>query len=280
MRALVGTYLVVALGACSTFAPISDGTSLSWGSTSRGELAHASELPVRGDGYLIPPTWAGRNMNFGTDELVALLVRATRRVAREEPGVPLYVGDLSAQRGGATAWHKSHQAGRDADLIFFAVDDDGRPAPVPTAMRIFDENGATVDGGRRYYFHTARNWALVRALLEDPDGDVQFLFVAHHLRKLLLDYAAAQGEPADLVERAEAVLLQPGDSLPHDDHLHVRIYCPASDLALGCRERGPLRWLKKGYKYATERMKETLADAPSALRPFCQLVGAGLVALQ
>jgi penicillin-insensitive murein endopeptidase len=280
MRALVGVSLVAALGACSAIGPIADGTSLSWGSTSRGALLDGAVLPVRGEGYTIPPGWAGRQMNWGTEELVGLIVRATRRVVYEAPGVPLYVGDLSAQRGGPTAWHRSHQAGRDADLIFFAVDDDGRSAPVPATMRIFDENGATLDGGRRYYFHTARNWALVRALLEDPAGDVQFLFVARHLRKLLLDYADAQAEPADLVERARAVLLQPGDSLPHDDHLHVRIYCPASDVALGCRERGPLRWLKKGYKYVAERVKETLDDAPIGIRPFCQLVGAGLVALR
>jgi penicillin-insensitive murein endopeptidase len=275
MRALAGVLL---LSACSVLGPMTDGSSVSWGSTSQGMLLNAAELPVRGDGYLIPPEWAGRSMNWGTEELVGLIVRATRQM---DAGAPLYVADMSAQRGGPTVWHRSHQAGRDADLIFFALDEDGRSAPIPSAMRVFDENGATRgDGGKRYYFHTQRNWELVKALADDPEGAVQYLFIARPLRKLLLDYAAAEGEPLDLIERAEALLQQPGDSLPHDDHLHLRIYCPASDLALGCRERGPLRWLKKGYKYAATRARAAAEEVVMTIRPFCQLAATGLMALR
>src|SRR5262245_44190417 len=134
MRALAGVLL---LSACSVLGPMTDGSSVSWGSTSQGMLLNAAELPVRGEGYLIPPEWAARSMNFGTDELVELIVRAARRM---DAGPPLYVADMSAQRGGPTVWHRSHQAGRDADLIFFAVDEDGLSAPMPSAMRVFDEN--------------------------------------------------------------------------------------------------------------------------------------------
>jgi hypothetical protein len=52
------------------------------------------------------------------------------------------------------------------------------------------------------------------------------------------------------------VLHQPGDSLPHDDHFHVRIYCPVGDRHAWCVDRAPLRWTKKAYKYRTR-----LADA-------------------
>jgi penicillin-insensitive murein endopeptidase len=270
---------VTALGACAQIGPVSDGTSVSYGRTNRGLLVGAAELPTRGDGYLIPPTWATRGLNFGTDELVGLLVRAARRTRLDSPGATVYFADLSPRTGGASAWHKSHQAGRDADVLFFALNEDGTPAGPPSAMVSFDEDGVAPDGRR---FDTARNWLLVRALLEDPVVEVQFLFVSTWLRQKLLDHAAAIGEPADLVERAEAVLLQPGDAPPHDDHLHVRIYCPASDRSLGCRDRGPLRWTKKGFKYAQLRaaVTATLAMELPRVRPFCQLLARSLVAVR
>jgi hypothetical protein len=31
--------------------------------------------------------------------------------------------------------------------------------------------------------------------------------------------------------------------------MHVRLYCDPGDWRLGCSDRGPVRWLKKGWKY-------------------------------
>jgi penicillin-insensitive murein endopeptidase len=45
----------------------------------------------------------------------------------------------------------------------------------------------------------------------------------------------------DLVWHAETVLMQPGDSLAHDDHIHMRIACTPEELVLGCEGGGP-RW--------------------------------------
>ena len=115
------------------------------------------------------------------------------------------------------------------------------------AAVVFDRNGRSLDGTLR--FDTARNWALVRALLEDPGVEIQYLFVHNNLRRAMLQHAHAVGDDADLVDRADALLRQPGDSLPHDDHLHVRIYCSAADRPYGCRDQGPVRWWKKRYKY-------------------------------
>jgi hypothetical protein len=99
------------------------------------------------------------------------------------------------------------------------------------------------------FFDVRRNWALVRALLEEPGIEIQYLFIHARLRERLLAYAAEQGEDPSLLERAEALLHQPGDSAPHDDHLHVRIFCAGDDRAYGCRDAGPVRWWKKRYKY-------------------------------
>jgi penicillin-insensitive murein endopeptidase len=73
---------------------------------------------------------------------------------------------------------------------------------------------------------------------------VQFLFMSRALEAQVIDYALALGEPFELVYRAETVLMQPTDSLPHDDHMHMRIACAPEELALGCSGGGPYwQWL-------------------------------------
>ncbi len=270
---------------CTSLGGITDGTSVSYGATSGGALLGAVELPLAGDGYVVPSPWATRGLNWGTEELVGLIVRAGRRMKADPGGGTLYVADLSPRQGGRSAWHRSHQTGRDADLHFLMLDEAGRPVPPPAAMVTFDATGssALVDEAgnpvQRRRFDVARNWLLVRALLEDPATDVQFLFIYAPLRQMLLDHAMATGEPVDVVARAAAVMTQPGDSLPHDDHLHVRIYCPAGDRSLGCHDRGPVRWLKKDWKYASRRTPAPRIDLALTLAaPMCRLLPAPLLA--
>jgi penicillin-insensitive murein DD-endopeptidase len=275
----VGLLALCLASACAAVGGVDDGTSLSAGWSHRGRLVNGVELPVRGDGYLMPPTWAARGLNWGTEELVGAIVRASRRVAIESPGAMLYVADLSPRRGGPSAWHRSHQTGRDADLHFFALDESGRPAPPPLAMVRFDASGRAPAAGR--LFDVPRNWLLVRALVEDPGAEVQFLFLSSGLRQLLLDHAVEVGEPTELVARAAALMQQPGDSLPHDDHLHLRIFCPAGDRTLGCRDRGPVRWLKKDWKYVAKRRAPEappVAFPHPAPGPMCRLVAESVLA--
>ena len=56
-------------------------------------------------------------------------------------------------------------------------------------------------------------------------AEVQWIFVAEHLKKLLLDRADAADAPADLQAAARRALRQPG-AKSHWDHFHVRIRCP------------------------------------------------------
>jgi penicillin-insensitive murein endopeptidase len=59
-----------------------------------------------------------------------------------------------------------------------------------------------------------------------------------------MDYARARGEPLELQYRVQTVMLQPTDSLPHDDHLHLRIACSAEEAQAGCSGGGPYwEWL-------------------------------------
>jgi penicillin-insensitive murein endopeptidase len=276
--------LVILLGgACAQLGPFTDGSSVSYGWTNNGALLDGARLPARGDGYEIPRVWSDRGLNWGTDELVGIIVRAARRVQLDAPGAPLYVGDMSPRRGGESQWHKSHQAGRDADLLFFLIDSTGKPVPAPDEMIELGADGATpATDGRGHkipqlFLDIPREWALVRALLADPVADVQWLFISRPLKRLLLDYARSIHEPADVVERAASVLQQPNDAPPHDDHLHLRIFCPTSDRALGCKDREPLRWFKKTWKYLETARRVTPVELPAFARaelgrPFCQFL--------
>lgn len=260
MRKLLACAAVVLCGCVGpTF--FSDGTSVSYGAFNRGALRHGKKLAPKGDGYVVPNLWVQRDADWATDELVTAIEHVARRVRREYPGAILGIGDMSRRGGGDSVLHRSHENGRDADLIYYAVDERGVPvAPADSMPRYpyFDlraraplppEHGVVFGPFSTRFFDVHRNWALVRALLEEPSIEIQYLFIHARLRERLLAWAASEGEDPSLLERAEFILHQPGDSAPHDDHLHVRIFCAADDRALGCRDGGPVRWWKKRWKY-------------------------------
>jgi penicillin-insensitive murein endopeptidase len=253
---------VVALAAgCYGPGFFTDGSSVSVGSFNHGALRHGARLPARGEGYEIPSLWQARGANYATDELVAAVEHAARRVRREYPGALLGVGDMSLRGGGGSVLHHSHENGRDLDLIYYAVDERRRPVAPADAMPRYpswdgraraprpQSHGVVFGPFSPRWFDVPRNWALVRALLEEPKIEIQYLFINRRLRERVLAYAVDQGEDPNLLERAQAILHQPGDSAPHDDHLHVRIFCAEDDRRFGCVDRGPIRWWKKRYKY-------------------------------
>jgi penicillin-insensitive murein endopeptidase len=89
-----------------------------------------------------------------------------------------------------------------------------------------------------------RQWETVKAFLTSKDIAVQWMFCSRWIEALLIDYALARGEPHELVFRAETVMLQPADSLPHDDHIHLRISCTPQTSLTGCQGGGPYwEWL-------------------------------------
>jgi penicillin-insensitive murein DD-endopeptidase len=273
------------LGSSSCFGPglLTDGSSVSYGSAADGALRDGTRLPLEGDGWEVPPSWRHRDANYGTDELVDALVRTGRRMAREHAGTRVQYGDISPRGGGGSARHRSHQNGRDVDIFLLGADEKGRPLGSIDAMVPFGADGrskswrdgdgnARVAWGRR--FDDARNWSMVRSLLTDPGVEVQWIFLHDALIKRLLAFATEKNEDPELVARAAAVLSQPARALPHDDHMHLRVYCDPADVPFGCVDRGPVRWVKKHQKYLGTRALATeslvagqgRAQLPAALR--------------
>lgn len=177
------------------------------------------------------------------------LVRAAERVQREIPNTPaLIVGDFSTQYGGQTFPHHSHRNGLDVDLLFYLTTLDGAPVQTTEFVHFRDDGiGYSPKQKRWLRFDERRQWLLLRALIEDPEARVQWVFFQHQLEPLLLDYAIAHGEPDEIIVRAAQLLLEPHPGGAHDDHFHVRTTCNADEQAAGCVPNGPIRpWIAAG----------------------------------
>lgn len=210
------------------FGHATGGHSHSMGTAQNGYLLGAQAVTESPALRILPQT-RSRGFFYGTAELVQLLERSAEAVAADHPHSTVRLGNLSKDGGGDIAPSHSHNSGRDADVLFFAFDRNGSEA-APANFVHFDDNGLSdsPDPGR-WEFDTARNWALVRRWLTDPDVVVQWIFVSVPLRNRLLDYALREREPDSLRDRARHVLVQPRDSSPHADHFHIRIACPGDD---------------------------------------------------
>lgn len=238
-----------------------DGSSVSLGSHAKGALLHGVAMPFEGVGYEVHPGWRGRNHRYATAEVARWLTQVFQKVDAAIPGATAHLGDMSARGGGDAAMHRSHVSGRDIDIFYFASDGADRPLQGLPAMLHFDRDGraarwSTPGAGQTIrvplpeaHFDTRRNWVLVREMLSNSVVEVQWIFMCGPLTVLLIEEAEREGAPAELVDRAREILHQPTDSQPHDDHMHVRVFCDPADRTFGCNDKGPKRWLKKHWKY-------------------------------
>jgi penicillin-insensitive murein endopeptidase len=234
--------LCALLAGCVELGVVTDGTSISVGKPNAGRIVDGVRLPDRGEGFFTREVWRVRGQRFGTDELVDLITGVSRRVTPMNDGVRIVIADLSGRGGGAAhTWHRSHQNGRDVDILYYVRDASGKSVE-PDAMRVVgadlvakDGSGITID--------VPKTWVLVRELITAPEAPVQWVFMYQPVVEALLAHAEKIGEPAALIERARKACKQPGDSAPHNDHMHVRVYCSAQDRMMGCVDVGPMELL-------------------------------------
>jgi penicillin-insensitive murein endopeptidase len=184
--------------------------SMSFGTATRGGLLNAVYLPKDTRLIAVDPTHA-----WGTAETIEYLLTAIDAVHAEFPDShPLFIGDLSRQRGGYLQPHLSHQSGKDVDVSYFYTRD---PKWYTRAT------ASNLD--RR------RTWALVRALISRTD--VQFIFIDRRVQRLLRSYAEAIGEDRGWLESVfegnpgEPAIIR--HERGHDTHLHVRFYNPVAE---------------------------------------------------
>jgi penicillin-insensitive murein DD-endopeptidase len=201
------------------------------GSPTQGRLIGGARLEDAP--YLrIVPFYQPGDARWGLGSLVIMLDDAARAVRRQYSDAVMSVGHLSKQGGGDLDRHASHESGRDADIGFYIRGQTGRPLYSDHFVPFKGDGTAPSWPGA--FFDDAKNWALVSALLADSHARITYIFVATPIRARLLAHAERIGAPLALRTRAAELMAQPRGSLPHDDHFHVRIGCPAD--SHGCIE--------------------------------------------
>jgi murein endopeptidase len=150
--------------------------------------------------------------SWGTDETIGYVITGIESVEARYPGSPrVVIGDLSNPDGGRLNRHRSHQAGRDADVGFYYAR--GEVDTFVTA--------------RRKDLDLRRDWALVRAFLTETDVDR--IFVDRSIMSLLYAEAVEEGEDRGWLDD---VFGRAGDKgviqhvARHKDHFHLRFYNP------------------------------------------------------
>lgn len=161
------------------------------------------------------PYWVVQNPQraWGTEETIASIVAAVGAVNAAFPDSPkLYVGDISAEHGGHIRPHHSHQSGRDVDLGLY-----------------YTKGPAWFVRARADNLDRPRSWALLKALIVDPN--VEVIFVDRSIQRLLKDYAVTLGEPRERLDSLFDERTAFSDRLirhewGHLTHFHVRFKCP------------------------------------------------------
>jgi penicillin-insensitive murein endopeptidase len=215
----------------------------SLGAPAGGHLQGGVRLPDRGPGYYHNPK-RPTEARYGTVETLQTIVRAAAIVDRDMPGSSLTINDVGLREGGPISQHGSHQAGRDADILFYVLDMKGKP--IPAVGVPFDPKGQGIDfkdlaipgDDQKVKIDLPRTWRFVQALLEEAPDQLQRIFIVEHLRNMLVTEAERARAPKAIRQRFDELTCQP--STPHDDHMHVRFFCSPEDMALGCEDSAPL----------------------------------------
>jgi LysM repeat protein len=181
---------------------------LSIGKTSGGRLFNGVQMPEGPYWVVLEPAFA-----WGTAETIEYLARSIERVNQRFPASPrLYIGHISAKRGGALSPHISHQTGRDVDISYFYKE---------------EIKGFAVASEKR--LDLERTWAFVRALITETDIDL--ILIDGGVQRRLRAHAESIGEDAEWLDEVfQAKSKRPRPLVlhakGHADHIHIRFHNP------------------------------------------------------
>lgn len=210
---------------------------MSVGGTSSGRLENSVRLPDQGEHHYVLGEHEGRDTHWGGGVIVQAILDASAWAEQRYPDMRVGVGNISVRPGGSLVWSRSHHCGRDADLAFRYLDENGEPVEAQGLHVV--RSDLTVREPAGWRVDVPRTWAIVEGLLVTHGGSMQWIFVSQPLKDAMLDHAVEIGVDQTIVAMASNVLHQPGDSRPHDDHLHLRVYCTALEASEGCVDRAP-----------------------------------------
>jgi penicillin-insensitive murein endopeptidase len=235
----------------------------------RGCLQGGVPLPVTGKSWQVMRL--SRNRNWGHPELVRFLERFAPLAAKATGWPGILIGDMAQPRGGPLPFgHMSHQIGLDVDIWL-------TPMPAHVLTREQREKMAPLNLVASDWKHVnPKTWtpadiAFIRTAAEQPE--VERVLVNAAIKKHMCEL---QGD------KHPAWMDKVRPWYGHNDHMHVRLKCPAD--SPHCRHQPPVPdsaacgkpldyWFsdrvlhpkprKKGGKPAKQIM---LADLPAACK--------------
>ena len=191
------------------------GSTKSIGNYSSGCLIGGIALPISGPGYQLMKLSTGRF--WGHPNLINFLLNLSKKV-KNELNHTILIGDLGTAKGGPTlSGHKSHQTGLDVDIWIktLKIKKDLTLEQLETmqSQSVLDDKKTKIDPNK---------WGDdQRKILKiiSQDSQVQRIFIHPLLKKQLCDEPQHYG-----FSNAELIKIRPWWG--HDDHFHVRLYCP------------------------------------------------------
>jgi penicillin-insensitive murein endopeptidase len=194
-----------------------------------------------------------RNRYWGHSDLIKFIERLADEVAKHTGWPGILVGDMAQPRGGPLpSGHASHQIGLDVDIWLHPMP----PKPYTRAeadsvpmVSLVEADNKTLDPK----LWQPADAALIK--LAAKQRDVERVFVNPAIKKELCRTKTASDE--DWMPKVRPWY-------GHDDHMHVRLKCPADTPA--CREQAPIpegdgcdksldSWFSKGNLAIQERLK-------------------------
>ena len=201
------------------------GNAMAIGYYPRGCLQGGVELPTTG------PNWqvmrVSRNRNWGHPELVQFLERFAPLAAEATGWKGILIGDMAQPRGGPLpTGHRSHQIGLDVDIWFMPMPD--RALSAEEREKILAPNVVAADGKHvNDKLWSAAHIAFIRTAAEQPQ--VERVLVNAAIKKELCRVKSTKDE---------AWMSKVRPWYGHDDHIHVRLKCPAD--SPDCRAQPPV----------------------------------------
>jgi penicillin-insensitive murein endopeptidase len=201
----------------------STGSDLPIGGYAKGCLAGAVQLPADGPGW--QAMRLSRDRRWGTTDLVDY-IKALARSAAQDGWPGILVGDMGQARGGPMkSGHASHQTGLDVDIWLQPMPDyvlSAKERESLSAVSVLKKGTRLVD---TKLFGEAERMLIYRAALLPG---VARIFVAPGIKKSL----------CAITWRDRSFLEKIRPWYGHDDHIHVRLTCPAG--ASSCVDQDPV----------------------------------------
>ncbi len=189
------------------------------GAYAAGCLSGAKRLPLESANYIVMKP--SQRAYFGDSTLITYINQLAER-AREAGLSPLMVEDLSRPRGGPVAkGHGSHQTGLDVDISFtFAT------RSYSAVERETFESPSFVNGRKTL----SPDWTDAQTKLVSLGADLE------NVNRIFVSPAIKAFFCEKFPTASWLYKLRPWWG--HDDHMHVRLDCPAG--AKSCRKQAPL----------------------------------------